>query len=143
MEIKGNFTQQGTHYAGANFNCTYNHKVIFNGTDKQTIHFESPSSGFANVEFKNSNIEFDSYMRGWTLQQDTTIDNDTVLNLNLSTLDLNGHTLTINGSLQHNWTIDINGGTLDVKGDYTITNGYLKMKNPQDKVIVGGNFTMK
>ncbi|MCI6616858.1 dockerin type I domain-containing protein [Ruminococcus sp.] len=139
MEIKGNFTQQGEFYGRANFNCAKNHKVIFNGTDKQIIHFDSPSSGFANVEFNNSNVEFDRYMRGWTLQQDTTIDNDT----NLSTLDLNGHTLTINGSLQHSGTIDINGGTLDVKGDYTITDGYLKMTNPQDKVIVGGNFTIE
>ena len=142
MEIKGNFYQQGTHYGRANFNCTENHKIIFNGNQEQIIHFDSPSSGFSDIDFQNSNIIFDGYMRGWTLQRDTTIDNDTLLNLNLHTLDLNGYRLTINGDFQHNWTIDINGGILDVKGNYTITDGYLKMTNSEDKVFVGGNFTI-
>ena len=144
MEIKGNFNQIiSDGYSDTNFNCSNNHRVIFNGTGKQTIHFDSTYSGFANVSLKNSNIEFDNNIRGWILQEDTVIDNDTELNLS-STLDLNGHKLTVKGSLQHGGdTININGGTLEVQGDYIITNGYLKMTNAKDKVIVNGNFTTK
>ena len=141
MEIKGNFNQikNDTSDSYRNFDCSNNHRVIFNGTGKQTIHFDSTSSGFANVSFKNSNIEFDNNIRGWTLQEDTVIDNDTKLDL-YNTLDLNGNKLTVKGSLQQGGTININGGTLEVQGDYTITNGYLKMTNAKDKVIVGGDF---
>ena len=142
MEIKGNFNQVGKEAYGSryNFNCKYNHKVIFNGTGKQIIHFDSTSSGFANVSFKNSSIEFNSDIRGWTLQEDTVIDNDTKLDL-YNTLDLNGYKLTVKGNLQQGGgTININGGTLEVQGDYTITNGYLEMTNAKDKVIVGGDF---
>ena len=142
MEIKGNFNQIGkeVYYGYDNFNCSKNHKVIFNGTGKQIIHFDSTSSGFAKVNFKNSNIEFDNNIRGWTLQEDTVIDNN--LNLNLdSDINLNGHKLTVKGSLQQGGgTININGGTLEVQGDYTITIGYLEMTNAKDKVIVGGDF---
>lgn len=142
MEIKGNFNQIKNDTSGSyrNFDCSNNHRVIFNGTGKQTIHFDSTNSGFANVSFKNSYIEFDSGIRGWTLQEDTVINNDTKLDL-YNTLDLNGHKLTVKGSLQQGGgTININGGTLEVQGDYTITSGYLKMTNAKDKVIVGGDF---
>ena len=143
MEIKGNFNQikNDTVDSYRNFNCSKNHRVIFNGTGKQVIHFDSTSSGFANVSFKNSNIEFNNNIRGWTLQEDTVIDNDTELNLS-STLDLNGHKLTVKGNLQQSGSgsLNINGGTLEVQGDYTITSGYLKMTNAKDKVIVGSDF---
>ena len=144
MEIKGDFNQISSDGSSVyNFNCTNNHKVIFNGTRKQSIHFDSTNSGFAKVSFKNSSIEFNSDIRGWTLQEDTVIDNDTKLNLD-NTLDLNGHKLTVKGNLQQGgFTININGGTLEVQGDYTITSGYLKMTNAKDKVIVNGNFTTK
>lgn len=153
MEIKGNFNQivrDNTVDSYQNFNCSKNHRVIFNGTGKQTIHFDtfktsSVSSGFSNVSLKNSNIEIDSNIRGWTLQEDTVIDNDTKLKL-YGPLDLNGYKLTVKGNLQQdsyyytNAGLNINGGTLEVQGDYTITNGYLKMTNAKDKVIVGGDF---
>ena len=153
MEIKGNFNQivrDNTVDSYQNFNCSKNHRVIFNGTGKQTIHFDtfktsSVSSGFSNVSLKNSNIEIDSNIRGWTLQEDTVIDNDTKLKL-YGPLDLNGYKLTVKGNLQQdsyyytNAGLNINGGTLEVQGDYTITNGYLKMTNAKDKVIVNGNF---
>ena len=63
------------------------------------------------------------------------------------TLDLNGHTLTINSNLnQKNGTININGGKLIVKGDYRIENtdgyafAYLKMTNDKDYICVDGDF---
>ncbi|HCE27270.1 MAG TPA: hypothetical protein DEQ78_08355, partial [Ruminococcaceae bacterium] len=71
------------------------------------------------------------------------------------TIDLNGHTLTINGDLiLEDGGINVNGGELIIKGNYnaykattnkdgTITysaGGYLSMNNINDKVTVEGDF---
>ncbi len=76
MEIGGNFEQGGnTRY---NFYTGGTHKVIFNGSGEQSIYFRNPSnSGFTNVEFKNPNINFTSGIKGFTLQNDINLMNDT------------------------------------------------------------------
>ena len=150
MEVKGNFSANfGGSYSGYCFNATGNHKVVFNGTEKQNIYFDDAyKSGFADVEFQNSNIEFDSEIRGWVLKRNTVINNDCVFSMNDKPLDLNGHTLTINGNLQQtSGTIFINGGTLKVKGDYSIENDnspfypILNMTKPNDVVVISGNYS--
>ena len=87
---------------------------------------------------------------GFTLEEDQVIDGDVYLMD--GTLDLNGYSLTINGSLtQASGTVDVNGGTLHIGGDYRMlfiengsysskrpSQGILKMKNPDDHVIVDG-----
>lgn len=75
-------------------------------------------------------------------------------------LNLNGHKLTVMGNLiQPAGKININGGELIVKGDYHMENGKLKedtageekyeystgagmlcMTNPEDKVLIEGDF---
>ena len=73
-----------------------------------------------------------------------------------SSLDLNGHTLTINGNLIHKLgNITINNGTLNITGNYSIKNSTVNstgeveyqrcnarlfMKNVNDKVNVSGDF---
>ncbi|MCI5220522.1 MAG: hypothetical protein D3914_15340, partial [Candidatus Electrothrix sp. LOE2] len=68
-------------------------------------------------------------------------------------LDLNGHTLTVEGDFVHSGgELNVNGGTLIVRGDYriqkkegesyTYSSGYLKMANESDHVIVEGDFIM-
>ena len=149
MEVKGNFSANyGGSYSGYCFNATGNHKVVFNGTEKQNIHFDNAfGSGFSDVDFQNPNIEFDSEIRGWVLKRDTVINNDCVFSIKDKPLDLNGHTLTINGNLkQTSGTIFINGGTLKVKGDYSIENDnspfypILNMTKPNDVVVISGNY---
>ena len=49
ITIKGNFTQQKYNYPN-NFNCSGTHKVILNGNEKQTVHFDSTSSHFNILE---------------------------------------------------------------------------------------------
>ena len=150
MEVKGNFSANyGGSYSGYCFNATGNHKVVFNGTEKQNIHFDNAfGSGFSDVDFQNPNIEFDSEIRGWVLKRDTVINNDCIFSMNDKPLDLNGHTLTINGNLQQtSGTIFINGGTLKVKGDYSIENDnspfypILNMTKPNDVVVISGNYS--
>ncbi len=147
LYVGGNFTEKyGS--ASSNFNATGTHKVVFNGTDTQKIIFERTNSGFANVEFKNPNIEFASSIRGFELGQD--------LNLTISTDEfgingtwkLNGHSLgngAINTGDQFTFTKgiwDFGGSTVQIKNDLLQTGGtiYLnggKLNVPGDYYIAG------
>ena len=84
----------------------------------------------------------------WTLQQDETVSG---MYLNRGTVDLNGHVLMVEGNLiQAGGTLYVHGGTLRVTGDYRLqtesggayaaSNGYLKMTDAADCVIVDGRF---
>jgi hypothetical protein len=177
MELKGDFTQIGTGEVrnafnqmvtaqrNWNFDASGTHRVIFSGTGVQNISFESTISGFSELEFENSTIRITSRIRGLKLLHDTNrlLFADNILNVS-GALDLNGHTLTTNGSLvQAGGTINVNGGRLNitgdlvqtggehninsgrlnVSGDYTITDGTLRMTNANDYVFVGGDFTAR
>ena len=90
---------------------------------------------------------------GWTLQKDEIITKDLILYDKI--LDLNGHTLTVDGDLiQVGGQIFINKGTLIITGDYRVqtmvgtsgvvtysdSTGSLKMINDEDTVEIGGNY---
>lgn len=65
MKIGGNFTQL-KYNSNYNFDCTADHKVIFNGTGQQSISFESPDrSGFSHMEIANTagSVSFTSECR--------------------------------------------------------------------------------
>ena len=149
-----------------NFDATSKHKVIFSGNEQQNIQFESTESGFSDVEFKNTNINICSDLRGWVLKRDTVIDNDVNYAIGIAAdingnngLDLHGYKLEIKGDLiQPDGTMYINGGSLVVDGDYRIqsitelinqygetetvyssTNANIIMNNSNDRVLVNGN----
>ena len=131
-----------------NFDATDTHKVVFNGAGTQKITFENTYSGFANVEFKNPNIELASSIRGFDLGQD--------LNLTISTDEfgingtwkINGHSLgngAINSGDQFIFTegtLDFGGSTVQIKNDLLQSGGtiYLnggKLNVPGDYYIAG------
>ena len=155
--------------SGQYFYATSKHKVILNGTDKQTI--SNPNGHFATLELQNyssdgvyseSTFKYDklikngcklSYAFGnitdsFTLEGDYTHSGDLIF-LD-GEIDLNGHTLTVEGDLIHaGGTIKINGGKLIVKKDlreqspdgtkYIEGQGTLVLENDQDTVIVEGS----
>ena len=149
MELKGGFKQKGGAY---DFDASGTHRVIFSGGGSQTVSFENPSySGFNDVETKNTDIEFATEVRGWTMQRDAEFKNGIPQGME-GRLDLNGHTLDLKGDLvAGEGEVTINGGALKVAGDYRIQNvsadgtygqcsGYLRMENEEDYVSVGGDF---
>lgn len=155
--------------SGLYFYATSKHKVILNGTDKQTI--SNPNGHFATLELQNyssdgvyseSTFKYDKLIKngcklsyafgsttdGFTLEGDYTHSGDLIF-LD-GEIDLNGHTLTVEGNLIHaGGTIKINGGKLIVKKDlreqspdgtkYIEGQGTLVLENDQDTVIVEGN----
>ncbi len=149
MEIKGGFEQKDGAY---NFDATGTHKVIFSGEGTQTVSFENPSySGFNDIETQNTDIEFATEVRGWTMQRDAEFKNGITKGME-GYLDLNGHTLDIKGDfVTGEGEVRINGGSLKITGDYRIQNvaadgtygscsGYIRMENAEDYVSVGGDF---
>ncbi len=177
LEIKGDFTQNVTNYED-NFTVTGTHKTIFSGDKKQTVTFNSTKSFFNIVELKNTSVDgiycpqyfnFKQIIKndvlityekegsyGWTLEADETVAGD--LHLAGDELNLNGHTLVIEGNLiQEAGTVNVNGGTLVVKGDYRLQteasgengeavyasgHGRLRMTGESDTVQVLGDFVM-
>jgi len=148
IEIKGDFEQIGNssaygNYSRYNFNASGTHKIIFSGNNKQNISFESTLSGFALMDFANSDLDFLTLVRGGTLAKNAELDNSLnygfkdKLNLNgkeliingdfiqteAATIDFNSGDLKVNGNLiQESGTFNIANGSLNIDGDYRLQN---------------------
>ena len=183
LELKGNFVQLwttgGTGYK--HFYATGTHKVLLSGTGPQAVSFQNahPShSHFNMLEITNPDPTKITFTPCWpaivysggtsplgnvnigtvdfTLPMDMTIapSAGAALWFYGAKLDLNGHTLTVEGDIvQSGGELNVNGGTLIVKGNYrlegreidgavTTSSGMLKMINEADHVLVEGDFTM-
>lgn len=169
IELKGNFT------ATERFKTQQNNKTIFSGQSGQVV--KLPEGGcFADVEIQNysedgiyieyvfkynnlitndCNVRYSDLggERGYRLTEDVTVDK--IFYLIADTLDLNGHTMTINGDLvQGGGTIDINGGNLIIYGNYEVrtmtkqgeeiiygaSNGKLVMDDEDDYIFIQGDY---
>ncbi|UJS26638.1 hypothetical protein [Thiothrix winogradskyi] len=166
-----------------NFHTSGTHRVLLSGTGKQVVNFMAASSDrshFTELEFFNNPANV-TFMPGdyttdkliyaedtlsladlsvsslnFTLQKDIRIKlaSGDAATLQANTLDLNGHTLTIEGDFIHSGgTLNVNGGKLIVTGDYRIQSqatdgsytysyGTLYMVNAADRVVVQGDFVM-
>lgn len=167
LEIKGNFNCEEMFYA------TGSQRVLLSGTGQQNI-IMNIRSRFHILELQNYSEEGvyaedvvvkDILIRngcrftygsmeeefGWTLTEDTVIEDDLVLVDDV--LDLNGYTLTVKGDLIHaNGEIFIHGGRLLVDGDYRMqmrrgeegnynyekSTGILKMTDETDYILIKG-----
>lgn len=99
-----------------------------------TKHFLKASSDYPDYKYNlHSNQEIDSFI------------------FTEGKLDLNGHTLVVNGDFTINEpttttyaTLNINGGSLYVTGNMTLSgNARLIMRNPGDYILVNGKFETK
>lgn len=135
-------------------------QIIVENTSEDGVYSHDKLDAFS-IKDDNNKLKYGTYAGnedtegryGWTLQQDETIDKDLILYDR--TLDLNGHTLTVNGDLiQTGGLINIDKGTLVVNGDYRVQSrtsgsdgyvygecaGFLKMINAEDAVKISGNY---
>ncbi len=168
IQIGGNFEAYGWDPSRLE-GCT--HKEEFVNPNGTKIHFGSDSYGFNQVEFPEKAEGKDYYpitwtggMRGFSLEQDMYLILPEVKypegyhKLNISgALDLNGHTLTLEGDVLHTGgQIRFDGGKLKIKGNYhvrqfdkldvngnptyTYANGTLRMVDESDLMEVAGDF---
>ncbi len=154
IEIKGDLNDY-TNYDGY-FYGLYSEgtKFIFSGTGKQTITAKDGYIKFENVEFVNKDttgsIEFDNTKISCHIEKDETV---TTENLDISSMSLNGHKLTVNGNLKLWSDLSLGGGELYITGNYdayipvknadgttSYFGGYLYTSNINDKVTVDGDF---
>ena len=140
----------GDHYqkvsGGYQSFCNY---LEINNTSTEGVCFENIVRTKSPIVLKNGKVKYGSVEgnMGYTLSENTVIKDSFVLQEGV--LDLNGHTLTVEGDFtQNSGTIFVNGGELIVKGDFDQARGYavysnsgngiLKMINPKDKVLIYG-----
>ena len=159
------------------FNPSREQKVVLNGLDSQEVYINEKNCSFNILEVSNTSeggilsdypISANSMIGdlsqihysfggavGTVLSGDMELDNYC---LSVGELDLNGHTLTINGDfIQAGGEVKINNGKLVVNGDYRIqtrknsedgtesydySTGILNMTNESDVVEVSGDFVM-
>ena len=171
IELRGNVN------ITTGFNPSREQKVVLNGLDSQEVYINEKNCSFNILEVSNTSeggilsdypISANSMIGdlsqihysfggavGTVLSGDMELDNYC---LSVGELDLNGHTLTINGDfIQAGGEVKINNGKLVVNGDYRIqtrknsedgtesydySTGILNMTNESDVVEVSGDFVM-
>ena len=123
MEIGGDFIQKehSTAASDQNFAASGTHKVILNGTEAQTVSFQSNSSGFNYLEMDHaSDVTFKNYLRVNAMHSNGTAKS---VGLNLWNFGINGKSMTIVGDMSISGNVDLKLGNLNIDGDVTQTNG--------------------
>ena len=140
LELKGDFTQITSGANSANFKATSAHQVKFTRTDgtKQVVKFDTPaSSNFADAVFDYSKVQWDSDFYGWELKSDLTLSGG----VNIKSLDVGSHTVTIKGDVTQSGNINIGTGALNVEGSLLQTSGI--MYTEQGKLTVNGDYRIQ
>ena len=165
VEVKGDFTsnykETGSNWYG--YYETNMHKTIFSGEKTQKISFKEPSqvNGFNdNLELQNNNINFVTPLYSLTVNNDMTISKTEDLQIVTQLIINNGSFVTtgnveanmlninntkenqIQGNLNMTGTVVFKKGSLEVRGNAKFDNGYLQMKDTEDKLVVKGNMTL-
>ena len=165
VEVKGDFTsnykETGSNWYG--YYETNMHKTIFSGEKTQKISFKEPSqvNGFNdNLELQNNNINFATPLYSLTVNNDMTISKTEDLQIVTQLIINNGSFVTtgnveanmlninntkenqIQGNLNMTGTVVFKKGSLEVGGNAKFDNGYLQMKDTEDKLVVKGNLTL-
>ena len=165
VEVKGDFTsnykETGSNWYG--YYETNMHKTIFSGEKTQKISFKEASqvNGFNdNLELQNNNINFATPLYSLTVNNDMTISKTEDLQIVTQLIINNGSFVTtgnveanmlninntkenqIQGNLNMTGTVVFKKGSLEVGGNAKFDNGYLQMKDTEDKLVVKGNLTL-
>ena len=122
-----------------NFTPPVDHKTVLNGNDKQTISFESEYSGFGTLEATNDQLVFEKNV-SWRKQGSDihAVSNGGKINGVYIDMDMNGHTLAIDGDIGVCSNIDMNGGAMIVNGSMNHYNDKINLSG--GKLQITGNY---
>ena len=135
LELKGSFYQY--YGSGSCFNAQGNHKVIFSGSSKQTVRFDSPNNSGFNILQSTKN----TYVDIVAARINKIGNNTTVYNfVQYGNLDINGKTFKVRANVEQHGNVNVNGGTFNVVKNYRHTDGCLDLNN--GTVKVGGSYSL-
>ena len=136
LVLKGDFYQ--INGSSLNFNAKGNHRVLFFGSKKQTIHFDSPGNSGFNIldNSTNKNVVL-------TAARINKIGvNATVYSFEqYGSLDLNGKTFAVTNYFKEYGNVNINKGTFRIGSYYMHQDGCLDLNN--GRVEVTGNYRLQ
>ena len=138
LVLGGNFTQLTGNGTYDNFNAVGNHRTTFAGTEKQIIDFQSKTSSGFNLLTNSFNKAADI-----TSGAIAKLDSDCTIGSfeQYRELDLNGHTLVVDGDMVQHGNIKLNGGKLIVTGDYRQEGGYLYIQD--GRLEISGDYRLQ
>lgn len=124
---------------GDNFAHPADHKTVLNGNDKQTISFESEYSGFGTLGATNDQLVFEKNV-SWREQESDihAVSNGAKINGVHIDMNMNGHTLAIDGDIGVCSDINMNGGAMIVNGSMNHYNDKINLNG--GKLQITGNY---
>ena len=127
LSVAGDFTQS-VNYSLKKFTASQNHKVVFNGTEVQTVTLQSPESIFAVAEVaNNAGILVTDCFGAASL----TAPNGEVKILSegavFENLTLDAPLVTVTGDLIQDGALNLKNSTLKVEGDLILNNGEIQV----------------
>ena len=136
LYLAGDFTEL---YAENNryFTAADAHKTVLNGDGPQTVRFEAYASSFGTLIAENDQIVFQNYVSWAILGSDLHAASEGAA-LYSREIDLNGHSLTIDGNIWLKSNLDVNGGRFTVNGNVYHHEGTLNVNG--GKVNISGNY---
>ena len=144
MTVKGDFTQLNHNGWGDNFAASGTHKVVLDGQGVQTVSFQNSSSFFNELEAgPNTELHWKGYISMTSPMQHDLVIHENGLRASSKTLELNGHTLKVIGSLvlETGSTINLNGGTLTVTENFLQPGGTMYCN--KGTLNVGGDYRIQ
>ncbi|CAK8719308.1 hypothetical protein GMJAKD_08585 [Candidatus Electrothrix aarhusensis] len=157
--LSGSGTQAVTFESARNASESHFNILEITNPDPTQINFNPGEPTTSNIIYSSSLLSLQDLnigKIGLSLPMDikVALSEGTAFGLYGQTLNLNGHTLTVEGDFLHSsGVLNVNGGKLIVKGDYRIGDktaegedapgsGRLLMSNDSDHILVEGDFLM-
>lgn len=135
VELKGDFSTGNFNSFEYSYRETGTHRTVLSGTGTQTLLFNDEDVRLENLYIRNPNICFQNYVPYFQLEEDAVISDTGTLTA--WEMDLNGHSLTLDGNL-FTYDLTMGGGTLEVSGNAEIE-GITALNGT---MTVGGNLDM-
>ena len=136
MEIAGDLRQLSFHSSYNNFDSTGSHTVVLNGTKPQNLNFCSSNAHIQNLQVPNpTGVIFSGYINIGSLKDDFSAVSNRVTIVNM---DLNGHSLTLEGDVYIVGAVNLASGTLKIDGTLWQTTGEMKISKGQ--LLVSGDY---
>ena len=117
VELKGDFYTGNYDNFDYAYRATGDHRTVLSGTGEQIVQMNDEDVQFAHLYLRNPRVNFQRYVPYFRLEEDAVL--TATETLTAWEMDLNGHSLTLDGNL-FTYDLTMGGGTLEVSGNAEI-----------------------